>query len=88
MRKAKEKDEAHVRHLVEEILVVCGDTRSTPFYAKVARVLPDEVIFQYLSEIRQDESIRNRGAVFTSKVKGYLGRQGKSRVGGLTEGWS
>ena len=66
-----------MRHLVEAILEVCGDARSAPFYAKVARALPDEVIFQYLSEIRQDESIRNRGAVFTSKVKGYLQRQAK-----------
>ena len=34
--------------------------------------MPDEVIFQFLSEIRQDETIRNRGAVFTTKVKAYL----------------
>ena len=75
----KGKDEAHVRYLVEEILKVCGDLRSERFYRQLATRLPDEVIFQFLSEIRQDETIRNRGAVFTAKVKRYLQsrRQGR-----------
>ena len=66
-----------MKYLLEEILEVCGDAESARFYIKVARVLPDEMIFQYLAEIGQDESIRSRGAVFTSKVKGYLRRQGE-----------
>ena len=68
----KGKDAAHLRYLVEEILKVCRDGKSARFYGQVAAALPDGVIFQFLSEIRQDETIDNRGAVFTTKVKRYL----------------
>ena len=74
----KRKKEAHRRYLVGEILKVCGDAKSERFYGKVAAILPDEVIFQFLSEIRQDETIRNRGAVFTTKAKQYLQERGKA----------
>ena len=70
--KMKGKDEAHLRYLVEEILKVCRDGKSARFYGQVAAALPDGVIFQFLSEIRQDETIDNRGAVFTAKVKRFL----------------
>jgi hypothetical protein len=63
------KDPAHVNYLVEQIVEVCGDRKSIPFYRKVARRLDDGRIFQMLSEIRQDQTIRNRGAVFTTKVQ-------------------
>ena len=77
--RTKWKDEARVRYLVEEILKVCGDLRSERFYRQLATSLPDGVIFQFLSEIRQDETIRKRGAVFTAKAKRYLQghRQGR-----------
>ena len=71
------KEEAHLRYLIGEILAVCGDPKSARFYGRVARRLPDDVIFRYLSEIRQDATIRNRGAVFTTKVKDYLVRSGR-----------
>ena len=74
----KGKDEAHLRYLVEEILKVCRDGKSARFYGQVAAALPDGVIFQFLSEIRQDETIDNRGAVFTAKVKRYLERRGST----------
>ena len=38
---------------------------------------PDAIIFRFLSEIRQDATIRNRGAVFTTKVKDYLRHAGR-----------
>jgi hypothetical protein len=63
------KDPARVAYLVEEILRVCGDERSSRFYHRVARQLDDHVIFRLLAEIRQDPTIKNRGAVFTSKVQ-------------------
>ena len=75
--KTKGKEKAHLEYLVEEILKVCGDAKSARFYRKVAGALPDDVIFRFLSEIRQDETISNRGAVFTTKVKRYLERRGK-----------
>ena len=68
------KEDEHIAYLVGEILKTCRDERSRWFYTKVARLLPDEVIFRFLAEIRQDASIANRGAVFTSKVKTYLGK--------------
>ena len=77
--KMKGKDEAHLRYLVEEILKVCKDGKSARYYGQVAAALPDGVIFQFLSEIRQDETIDNRGAVFTAKVKRYLERRGSPR---------
>ena len=74
MRVLSTKDPAHVRYLVEEILEVCQDMKSARFYSKVARALPDDMIFRFLSEIKQDPKINNRGAVFTTKVKRYASR--------------
>jgi hypothetical protein len=68
------KEAEHIAYLVGEILRTCRDDQSRWFYTKVARLLPDEVIFRFLAEIRQDSSIANRGAVFTAKVKAYLER--------------
>lgn len=73
--KEVDKEKEHVEYLVGEILKTCHDEQSCRFYTKVARLLPDEVIFRFLAEIRQDSSINNRGAVFTAKVKQYLGEQ-------------
>jgi predicted transcriptional regulator len=64
----QEKDSAHVCYVVEEILKVCGDQKSRAFYTKLATLLPDTLIFRSLSEIVQDPTIRNRGAVLTSKL--------------------
>lgn len=62
------KHPAHVAYLVDEILKVCGDKKSTAFYRQVAREVDDHHIFRLLAEIRQDPTIKNRGAVFTIKV--------------------
>jgi hypothetical protein len=48
---------------------VCRDLRSRRLYQRVARVVPVPVIFRFLSEIRQDPTIRNRGAIFVVKVR-------------------
>jgi hypothetical protein len=63
------KDPEQVRYLVEEILKVCGDEKSRGYYTQLASRLPDDLIFRSLAEIRQDSAIRNRGAVFTSKLR-------------------
>lgn len=78
MKALIKKDPAHIQYLVEKILEVCRDMRSAHFYSRVARILPDEAIFRFLSEIKEDKTIKNRGAVFTAKVKGYLERHGLS----------
>ena len=66
------KEEGEVAYLTAQILSLCGDARSRPFYEKVSRCLTSDAIFHFLSEIRQDPQVRNRGAVFTAKVKAYL----------------
>jgi len=76
MNKLSSKEPARIQYLIEQILEVCRDLQSTRFYARVARSLPDGVIFQFLAEIKQDDGIKNRGAVFTSKVKQYASRHG------------
>ena len=68
---SRKKDPAHIRYLVDSILEVCQDMRSLRFYTWVARALPDEVIFRFLAEIRDDKRIRNRGAVLVCKVRQY-----------------
>jgi c-di-GMP-binding flagellar brake protein YcgR len=78
MKALIKKDPAHLQYLVEKILEVCRDMKSSRFYSKVARILPDEVIFRFLSEIKEDRTITNRGAVFTAKVEGYLKHHGLS----------
>ena len=88
MSDRSKKHPDHVAYLVEQILATCRDSQSTRFYTRVARILPDEPIFRFLAEIRQDATIVNRGAVFTTKVKGYLhkhglnARKGKGSCGG------
>ncbi len=63
------KDPEHVRYLVEEILDVCGDEKSRPYYTRLASRLPDDLIFRSLAEIRQDSAMRNRGAVLIAKLR-------------------
>jgi len=74
MKESISKDPVRIQYLVEKILEVCRDMKSARFYSKVARALPDDVIFRFLSEIKDDQTIKNRGAVFTSKVKRYASR--------------
>lgn len=74
------KHPAQVAYLVEEILATCRDDHSRAFYTRVARALPDTVVFQFLAEIRQDLTIENRGAVFATKVKEYLRKHTQNGV--------
>ena len=69
--RTKYKPCAQVTYLVDEIVATCKDERSRRYYARVARRLPDHVLFEFLAEIRQDPTIRKRGAVFVAKVKRY-----------------
>ena len=84
--RSERKDPAQVAYVVGEILATCQDSRSRAFYTRVAEALPDEAIFRFLAEVRQDPSIRNRGAVFTAKVKGYLQRRRKGPSAGKAGG--
>jgi hypothetical protein len=71
-KRVGEKAVGEVAYLTDQIVQLCGDALSRPFYTKVAYALPSDVIYGFLSEIRQDAQVRSRGAVFTTKVKAYL----------------
>jgi hypothetical protein len=68
------KEPGHVEYVVNEILKVCGDEHSRPYYTRLAAQLPDDLIFRSLSEIRQDPTVRNRGALLVSKLGAAITR--------------
>ena len=70
--KKQRKPPGQVDYLVAEIEQVTQDTHSRQMFRILAEVLPDEVIFQLLAEIKQGEGIRNPGAIFVSAAKKRL----------------
>ena len=79
MTKTGLKEPGRIEYLVGEILKVCADPKSTPFYKRIASQLDDSVIFRFLSEIRHDATIKNKGAIFVSKVKAWRERHQTAR---------
>lgn len=45
---------------------------TTTYYQAYKRGLPVDRFYQFTSEIEQDRTIRNRGAVFNKKVNDFL----------------
>ena len=70
--KSNGKPPGQLDYLVAEIEKVTDDTHSSRMFRTLARTLPDEAIFQILSEIKQGEGIRNKGAVFVAAAKKRL----------------
>ena len=77
--------------LVEEMVEVLGDEHSRPFYMKVARACPPDVIHRFLSEVKdewlQGRVKKSKGALFTDKIKRYCQERGidlKLRASGNT----
>ena len=64
---------AHLDYLVSEILAVCGDTHSAPFYRSLCSTTPSAIIYAALSETRSEAHLgrirTTRGAFFVSRVK-------------------
>ena len=60
-------------YLAGLILQVCRDQQSIAFYRKVARLLPEQAIFETLSEVREAIQLgrirENPGAMFTDLIK-------------------
>lgn len=62
---------------MREIEEVTGDTHSRGAFTKIAKKLPQDVIFRFLSEIRADHLAgplgvkRSPAAIFMDKVKRY-----------------
>jgi hypothetical protein len=68
----KSKPAGQIDYLVAEIEKVTGDTHSHTMFRFLAAALPDELVFQLLSEIKQGQDIRNKGAVFVTAAKKRL----------------
>jgi hypothetical protein len=65
-----EQPSEDTRLIADDILVALGDQHSQPFYALVAAKVPESVIRQKLSEIKQGKA-RSPAKVFTSAMKAY-----------------
>lgn len=67
------KEDYEIDLLVEDILEVCQDEKSTGFYKKVARLLHKQDIYRAISEVKEVRDLgeikKNKGAIFTSIIK-------------------
>jgi hypothetical protein len=63
------KPREQVDYLVDEIERHTGDTHSRGGFAQLARLLPDQRVFELLAEMRQDPGIRNKGAWFNARAR-------------------
>ena len=74
-RLRSEEEQAAINLLVDDILQVCQDEKSRGFYAKVAHVMPREIVYRALSETREVRDLgeirKSSGAVFTSLIRRY-----------------
>ena len=66
-----EQPSEETRLITDDILAALGDQHSQPFYALVAAKVPESVIRQKLSEIKQGKT-RSPAKVFTSGMKAYV----------------
>jgi hypothetical protein len=65
-----ERPSEETKLITDDILAALGDQHSQPFYALVAARVPESVIRQKLSEIKQGK-VRSPAKVFTSAMKAY-----------------
>lgn len=65
-----EQEIEETKLIAEDILAALGDQHSQPFYALVAAKIPESVIRQKLSEIKQGKT-HSPAKVFTSAMKAY-----------------
>ncbi|HIC95361.1 TPA: RepB family plasmid replication initiator protein, partial [Candidatus Bipolaricaulota bacterium] len=77
---APEQGPEEIKGLVEYMVEVLGDEHSRPFYTKVARLCPSNVIYRLLSEVKDDwlqgRVRKSKGAHFTDKIKRYCQERG------------
>ncbi|MDD5672651.1 MAG: hypothetical protein PHC61_00685 [Chitinivibrionales bacterium] len=58
--KTEKKDYDTVEWLIKEQLKICGDEHSRAFYALVARYVPVDLIYQALSEAKQEGKVKRK----------------------------
>ena len=68
------KSQQQVDILLEDQLKVCGDKHSSDFYLLVAKVVPDDIIYECLSEAKQEgkEPRKLYTKIVKEKAKKYL----------------
>jgi len=68
-------EEDEIELLIEDILAVCKDRHSEPFYKKVSQLLPEQVVRRAISEVKasvlQGEVKTSPGKLFTHLIKKY-----------------
>jgi len=79
-KKILDKQKYQINGLVEQILEICQDEKSTRFYMKVASMMPDQTIYRALSEVTDTaltgEVKKSKGAIFTHLIKKYAQEEG------------
>ncbi len=84
-QKPKEKGQYHkenyqIECLVEDILEVCNDVNSINYYKKVARCVPDNIIYRAIAEVKETSSLgevkKSTGSIFTHLIKKYAAELG------------
>ncbi|MFC1889664.1 hypothetical protein ACFL4G_07905 [Thermodesulfobacteriota bacterium] len=79
LKKKTRKESYQVEALVGEMVAALDDEEGRGFYTLVAQKIPSNAIYMFLSEIKlesRESGIRNKGAVFTIKIKRYAQEQG------------
>ncbi len=76
----RKKEQINIECLIEDILDVCGDEKSKPFYVKVARLLDERTIYRTISEVKaaknEGEIKKSPGQLFTFLIKKYAEEDG------------
>jgi len=69
------QEDGRTELLIEDILAVCKDRHSEPFYKKVSQLLPESVVRRAISEVKasvlQGEVKSSPGKLFTHLIKKY-----------------
>jgi hypothetical protein len=71
---SEKKDFDTVEWLIKEQLSICGDPHSRAFYALVAKYVPVDMIYQALSEAKQEGKVRCKlyTKIILDRAKAYL----------------
>lgn len=70
-------DKSKSKYLASEILnrIEPNNSNLYKMYLYFANTIPENLLYQWASEVEQDKTIKNRGAVFNSKANEWLSRK-------------
>jgi hypothetical protein len=76
--KPRNTDEALVEYLADQITQATNQPENRRWHVLVAKSYPQNLIARALSELRQEppENMRDKGAVFTAKLKAIVNNSG------------